>query len=308
MQNIAQKKYIFPDEFQLKIYKQNTRESVDELNEVDLYQRWREKEQHLGLQVNAIKNRFEFINLINKNDKILEIGPFVNPIIMGEGIKYADVLNREKLIERAVRGGRKFNFVPEIDYVIPDMDLKIIEEKFDSIVSSHCIEHQPNLIAHLQDIERILNDGGSYFLIIPDKRYCFDRYLPCTTIADVVEAFYEKRKTHSLKNIIMHRALTTHNNPSIHWENSINAKKCVESNNTSMPNAIKIKSAIDEWEGNVNEYIDVHSMFFSPEIFREIIQLLGELKFTNLYVDKIYHTNYGAIEFFAILSKKIKIK
>nr|WP_051205402.1 hypothetical protein [Salinimicrobium xinjiangense] len=97
--------------------------------------------------------------------------------------------------------------------------MKIINEKFDNVVSSHCIEHQPDLIQHLNDVSQILFPEGKYYLIIPNKRYCFDHFNCESKLEDVLNAHEEKRIKHSLRSVITHRlSMQTHNDPFMHWK------------------------------------------------------------------------------------------
>ncbi len=73
--------------------------------------------------------------------------------------------------------------LPNIHFVSPTGNLEIVNECFDVVLNSHCIEYQPNLITHLNHIESILNPGGYYFVLEPDKRYCFDHFIPESSLA-----------------------------------------------------------------------------------------------------------------------------
>ena len=75
---------------------------------------------------------------------------------------------------RAKRHKHHIGDITKIDYVSSDGNLNIIKDKFDYVLSSHCVEHQPDLILHFKNVEKLLKKQGYYFLIIPDKRYCFD--------------------------------------------------------------------------------------------------------------------------------------
>jgi len=132
--------------------------------------------------------REQFVALFPSRVPTLEIGPFNNPLATGNNVRYFDVLDRDGLIERAKRFGFGHETVPQIDYVHPIGDLSIISEKFDVVISSHLVEHQPDLVRHLAQIGSLLTDEGLYFCFIPDKRYCFDHFIAESSIADVCEA------------------------------------------------------------------------------------------------------------------------
>ena len=161
-------------------------------------------------------NRGDFLSLIPQNDKGIEIGPFASPLLNGATVKYLDVLPTEILKARAITLGLDPTKVPDISYVLNKDGFPKITERFDFVISSHSIEHQPDLCSHLNQVSEILVPDGKYFLIIPDKRYCFDHFIAESTIADVLDAHFEKRRVHSAKSVIEHRALTTHNDPVAH--------------------------------------------------------------------------------------------
>lgn len=164
-------------------------------------------------------------------------------------------------------------------------------------MSSHSIEHQPDLIKHLIDVCDLLEPGGRYFLIVPDKRYCFDHYLPDTTVADIIEAHTERRRTHRIGNVIEHRALTTHNDTARHWQFD-HADRDYADNIAS-----RTRQALREFKEADGAYIDVHAWKFTPIVFRQVITQLTELGLINLFTERVYHTPHGRNEFTAVLRK-----
>jgi SAM-dependent methyltransferase len=69
--------------------------------------------------------------------------------------------------------------VPAITHYQHDQaDLASIPLKnhFQLIMSSHALEHQPDLVRHLQKVSRLLRKGGYYLAFVPNKRFCFDHY------------------------------------------------------------------------------------------------------------------------------------
>lgn len=219
-------------------------------------------------------------------------------MVNGHNVFYFDVLSSEELISRALEHGIPTSRIPKkIHYVANNLDS--IPHSFDNIISSHVVEHQPDFLSHLQSIEKCLANKGRYFLCVPDKRYCFDHNLCESTIADVLHAFYEKRKVHNLKSIIEHRCLTTHNDPMLYWGNFANKVWL----NKSSPDSIF--NAINEYESSLGSYIDVHAFYFTPSSFFNIMQLLFALKLTTLHVERIYPTKLNNNEFWVILKKGV---
>jgi SAM-dependent methyltransferase len=240
--------------------------------------------------------RDRFVQLIPPGRSILEIGPFNNPNVIGEKVKYLDVLPQDQLIERARNIGEDFARVPKIDYVHPFGDLSIVNgQKFDVVISSHSIEHQPDLVRHLQQVEHLLNDDGMYFVIAPDKRYCFDYFIDESSIADIIDAHVSGRMVHTLASIIRHWALTTHNDIVQHWFGDHGAVT---------DDLSRIEKAIHDFKSYPGSYIDVHAWQFTPLSFRKILTDLYGLHYTKLSPIRVYNTPHGWNEFYAILRKR----
>jgi hypothetical protein len=160
-------------------------------------------------------------------------------------------------------------------------------------VSSHAIEHQPDLVRHLVNVSNLLSPGGRYFLAVPDRRYTFDHYLKDSNVAEVIEAHLQGRERHTLQSVIEHRALTTHNDPVTHWSGAHGEEEI---------NSTRVQSAITEFE-KTDGYIDVHAWIFTPSSFRLIISALFSLGLIQLSIERLYPTLRNSNEFYAILKK-----
>jgi SAM-dependent methyltransferase len=240
--------------------------------------------------------REEFIQRLPTDGLILEIGPFAGPTIRGIHVRYADVLSREGLRARARSLGIDPDGVPEIHYVLNDFDLSRIDARFAAVVSSHSIEHQTDLVRHFQAVENLLEEHGRYCLIVPDKRYCFDHFLPESSIADVMTAYFRRNTVHDVGSIIEHWAMTTHNDTERHWAGDHGQPRLAESTE-------QLSHAIATYAADPTAYIDVHAWQFTPVSFAGIVRLLHELGLTRLRPAAIHNTPTGRNEFCAILEK-----
>lgn len=247
-----------------------------------------------GRESNRYCLRDSFVRLFAEK-KILEIGPFANPLLRHSGVRYCDVLSAEELRRRALSVGLNPADVPHIDYVLRDCGLESISDRFDVLVSSHNIEHQPDLISHLNDAAKLLDDGGVYALIIPNARYCFDAGLPLSKISEVLNAFYEKRKIHSVGAVVEHRALTVHNNAEKHWLSEGIHKEYIPIDSK------KVKSALMEFESSSGSYIDVHAWQFDPLSFSDIVNVLIDVGLLRFRGVECAGPVYGRNEFVALL-------
>ena len=251
-----------------------------------------------GRLPNVLSTREMFRDLAVGLGSILEIGPFTCPLFRGPNVKYFDVLDRQGLTAMAQElGVLEPDLIPEIDYVSPTGDLSIVPQSFDVIASSHAIEHQPNLVQHLNDVDRLLSPGGCYFLWIPDKRYCLDAFLAESTIADVIEAAIENRTYHTVGTLIAQEVLRSHNDPRRHWlgdHGSYPAEPAA---------TIHAVLALYHQTRSRGVYVDRHAWQFTPDAFRSILGLLNELGLVALRPLRVYNTLFLSNEFWAILQK-----
>lgn len=226
---------------------------------------------------------------------VLEIGPFTSPNVRGENVRYFDVLDKDALIARAKKHDYPHDAPVEMDYVSPVGDLSIVpDNSFDVVLSSHCIEHQPDLIAHLKHVGRILRSGGRYLIVVPDKRYCFDHFVPESSLTDILAARGDT--LHSLKSFINFSTKMTHNDPERHWRGDHGLPE-------TLNDPIAEARAAELFASKCGEYIDIHAWQFTPDTFWEIVGCLDRDKFISLAVENIYQTAPNTFEFSAALRK-----
>lgn len=290
---------MFPSRFDPEVYRKKNLD-IKILNDKKLELHYNEFGLEEGRIAGPISSRKQLVDCITKLNfgSCLEIGPFDCPILVGKNVKYFDVLSQEELVQRAKRIGRIDNLqnIPVIDFVSKEGRIDAINQKFDLILSCHAIEHQLDFIQHLKDVSYLLNENGYYIVICPDKRYCFDHFIPETSIADLIAAHTNPLQSHSIKSVIEHRALTCHNDPARHWAGDHGHFKI---------DVERVKGAIEEYQkAKVDkQYIDVHSLQFTPKSFQDNMEILYSMNFTDLVVEEIYPTIKNALEFFAVLKK-----
>jgi hypothetical protein len=202
---------------------------------------------------------------------------------------------QEKLMIRAQEQGLEKDSIPMIDYYHETGELSTIKETFDLVMSSHVLEHQPDLVTHLNKVEKLLTSDGKYAFIVPDSRYCFDHFIYPSNLVSVVKEFQLKRVKPDLWNVIEHRALTCHNDPKLHWN---------KQSGDVIPGLKERWSAAErEFLVSGGTYIDVHCWQFTPESLKMVIEGLFELDLINFTIEEIYQTPQDNLEFCVVIKK-----
>lgn len=245
-------------------------------------------------------SRDDFLKPIktNPNLKILEIGPYNFPALQGQNVKYFDIMTSEELRNRAANEKLSEDVIKvpnKIDYVSRNGDMTIIKDKFDIVFSSHNIEHQIDLVNHLNQVADILTNNGKFYLFIPDKRYCFDHYIPESSLSDIIAEHYRTEKQdHPLRTILAMECETTHNNTKHHWRNN--------SGEVSGKDYKCYQKALNKYNEAQGKYIDAHRWRFTPQQFKFIIEELNKLGLIRFKIEKIYKTQSFHNEFKVILT------
>ncbi|MCF8450131.1 MAG: hypothetical protein K9G49_09705 [Taibaiella sp.] len=250
-----------------------------------------------GRRSSSINTRKDFLNLIPEKASVLEIMPGYSPVTSGENVKFFDLQTRDELVSDAHELYVQTPTIPEIDYVSADGNLGIVSEKFEVVVSCHNIGRQPNLIRHLQQIEALLVSDGHLFCIVPDKRYTYDYFNPETTITSVLARHISDNSATNSEDLLMATIMRTHSDSLRHWkDNHGNQYLEFERRFSELSGKYGIGGILAS-DRNLQKTI------FSPESFCNIIQLLNELKQTQMNVVRMYPTLFGRAEFFVILQK-----
>jgi SAM-dependent methyltransferase len=286
-----------PPEFDCQLYRASYQDLAG-MTDAELNAHYQMHGRGEGRIATTAATRAGLLALVEESDDVLEIGPFTKPVLRGPRVKYFDVHDRPGLLDRARRTGYGGEDAPEIDYVSPTGDLAAVDRSFDVVVSSHCIEHQPDLVRHLNDVARLLRHGGHYLVIAPDKRYCFDHFIPESSIADVIQAHADARTAHTLASVIEHQALVTHNDCFRHWAGDHGTPRAATS-------VDYLRSAIRDFNDQkaAGGYLDVHAWQFTPASFRSVVGMLAELGLSPLRPRAVYGTPRNAQEFCAVLGR-----
>jgi hypothetical protein len=97
---------------------------------------------------------------------------------------------------------------------------------------------------------------------VPDQHLCFDRYLPPTTLVDVIAAHLEERTRPPLQAVLEHRCFTVEQ-----WSSATNPLEHLQPHLRQL-----LDSALEEYQSH--PYVDVHCWKFTAERFRRLLRHL----------------------------------
>ena len=233
----------------------------------------------------------------------LEIGPFTSPLVPrgAADISYVDRASREELI-------RWFADNPtidparmvEVDYVWGERTLKECVgdgNVFDFCIASHVMEHVPDLATWLEEVGAVLRDDGILSVVLPDKRYTFDCLRALTTVVNVVDAYVNRLRRPSSRQIFDHFSHFVETDAEVLWRQD--ATSLGLRPNGDDRNLVQICRDARAH----GTYIDSHCWVFTPDSFLDLLVEMAKLGLVHFEVASFTPTAPRENEFFVSLRK-----
>ena len=231
----------------------------------------------------------------------LEIGPSHDPIAPkreGFNVHVIDHASREELRRKYASHPVDIDRIEEVDFVWKGETYLALTGRprhYDWIIASHVIEHTPDLIAFLADCDSVLKDTGVLSLVVPDKRYSFDRFRPMTGLAAVLEANEagnRKPSAGAIAEAYLNAASKAHQ---LAWSEGMPGDYYfIHSAHVARE---KAQAALE-----ADAYEDVHTWCFVPHSFRLLLHDLFVLGRTPLR-EVSFHPTEGS-EFYVTLGRQ----
>ena len=254
----------------------------------------------LGLATLSRNRKKRVLAGIDRNGVGLEIGPSHDPIAPkreGFNVHVIDHASREELLVKYEKHGLALDRIEDVDFVWHGesyLELTGHAHYYDWIIASHLIEHTPDLIAFLADCDSILKDNGVLSLVIPDKRFVFDRFRPITGLARVIDAHLAGNKIHSAGAAAEYFLNVASKAHQLGWtENTRGGYNFIH-------DAQYARDMIREVREK-GSYLDIHNWCFTPHSFRLIVNDLHALGYTRLR-EVEFHPTEGC-EFYVTLGR-----
>lgn len=240
------------------------------------------------------------LKYIDKKSCGIEIGPSHNPVAPkkeGYKVHIIDHMSRDQLLAKYKDHPLDLSQIEEVDFIWGGESYSELTGKnkhYDWIIASHLIEHTPDLIGFLNNCDTVLKDEGIIFLVVPDKRYCFDHYRPITGVAKIIDSHLQKNKLHTPGTVAEYFLNVVARGGRIAWDAGATGEYSFVH---SLENALQGMESVQSG----NAYLDVHAWCFVPHSFRLIIHDLFCLGFIPFKEVDFFPTE--GCEFYIVLSK-----
>jgi SAM-dependent methyltransferase len=232
----------------------------------------------------------------------VEFGPLSRPLALKRHtqVYYIDHCTTEEL--RAKYAGdvhAHVDKIVDVDIVSHGEPLaELIGDKtpLDYIVASHVIEHVPDLAGWLLDMHASLKEGGTLYLVVPDKRFTFDLHRRTASFEEVQSAHQEKRTRPGLRLVLDHFANVVSTDTWALWEDYSKAEAAPYAHGPEFLNL-----AYDHYlEGR---YIDIHCWVFTPWSFMDLMGKITEKYDLGFRLTHFLTTQSHDLEFYVALER-----
>lgn len=109
------------------------------------------------------------------------------------------------LWEGSIKEGKTFNYYKKklgFQFVSDGTDLsKILNNSYDFILSSNCLEHIANPLRALKEWRRILKNDGFLIIVLPNKKSNFDHNRPVTHFEHILDDYNKNTSEHDLTHL-----------------------------------------------------------------------------------------------------------
>jgi SAM-dependent methyltransferase len=243
------------------------------------------------------------LDVVPADAEILEIGGGYNPRYLKSAhahVYHLDHSSTEDLRAKYAAFPATAHLVDriqQVDFVFdgsPIQNLVPASLRFDLIYGSHVLEHQVDLIGHLQSLEQLLKPAGRVVHVVPDLRTCFDALRFPSVTSDAIVAHLNPSPVHQGKQVFDYLSREININHGFlmrdaHFEDAHFVRGLPES-------YAAMAAAKTPGVG----YADTHAWTFTPESFRLLMIELRLLGMTRLQADQV-SPRYGN-QFCAVLS------
>lgn len=254
--------------------------------------------------MNPVSVKEKILQSINIADSVgIEIGALANPLIKKDDgdVRYVDRDTTEKIKEWYSKAEVvDQDKIVDVDYVWGDQtlaDATGVMEGFDYCVAAHVLEHVPDLIGWLKEVSSILKEKGVASFSVPDRRYTFDYLRAESTVGELLEAYFNKSRKPTVRQIWDHFSLFSELDIVTAWQHSFDPKTIVPKYDLNKAYTFCLDSV------NHNKYVDTHCWVFTSKSFLIVLEHLSKLGLLDFKMRRFFDVAPNSFEFVVQLEK-----
>ena len=229
----------------------------------------------------------------------LEVGPLDSPLLVkgAHPVHYLDYLSTADLRAKYEHDPNvDQSRIVEVDFVSGGNMVSAVPPglRFAGIVASHVVEHVPDLIAWLAQARELLVPGGILSLVVPDKRYTFDRARDVSTVGEVIGAHLEGRVRPGPVQVVQFFSSVVEFDLEAAWAGTLTPADLRP--NHTLDVAVELGR-----QAASGRYMDVHCWIHTPRSFLELMAGLTRHGFAGFSLASFRDTARNELEFYAAL-------
>jgi hypothetical protein len=169
--------------------------------------------------------------------------------------------------------------------------------KADYVLASHVVEHVPDLLGWLAEVREVPRPGGELRLIIPDRRFTFDRLRQESRLSDVVYAHLVGARAPLAPMILDHVLEVAQVDHLAAWRGTLDDRTLTRLHDLELARNV----ARDALQNGT--YHDVHCWVFTPRSFAALMARTAALGLVGFECAGFQQTETDDIEFFVAMRR-----
>ena len=169
--------------------------------------------------------------------------------------------------------------------------------RFDHVIASHVIEHVPDVLWWLHEIAGVLRPFGALRLAVPDGRFTFDFLRAETTTADLLAAWFERRRRPDARGLLDFWGFFRQVDAAAAWRGEYPPDRSFRIG--------EMTAALQRCQESAESgaYHDIHCSVFTPASFAKVMRDLARLDRLEFACADIQPTCVSEAEFFVHLMR-----
>jgi SAM-dependent methyltransferase len=167
----------------------------------------------------------------------------------------------------------------------------------DYVLASHVIEHVPDMVSWLKEVDAVLKPDGQLRLAIPDRRFTFDFLRQSTGLAGVINAYVRRDRTPNTYCILDFMLNMAPVDCAAAWRGEVDPSKLQRRATFEGAMAV-VQDALQN-----GSYHDVHCWVFTPASFGQLCVDLAQNGLLDFECAEFFDTACNEYEFIVSMRK-----